>query len=254
VHHEDRRHVRFLGGADLVIHDAQYTLEEFSQRAGWGHTPVERAVDYAIAARVKRLALFHHDTERDDDGVNRLCELGRARARLGEHEPYVLAAAEGQSIELPSRATTPAAGIEAGASALLSRLPGHVARTVLIVEDDPDMALLLRTSLKQEGVRLLSAGDGPGALELAHREHPSLILLDVNIPGLDGMEVCRTLRADADPRLRDVPILILTGTKLGERDVVEAFLAGATDYLTKPIKLTLVRARVREWLLRTRPE
>jgi CheY-like chemotaxis protein/phosphoribosyl 1,2-cyclic phosphodiesterase len=253
VHHEDRRHVRFLQGADLVIHDGQYTLDQFPERAGWGHTPVERAVDYAIAARAGQLALFHHDPGRDDDAVERLAGLGRARARLGEHEPKVFAAAEGQSIEFPTRPAQPRPPIEPRDSALLSRLPHHDARTVLMVEDDPDMALLMQTALKRERVRLLEAADGHRAIELAQQEHPCLILLDLNIPGLNGMEVCRTLRGDTDPRLRDVPILILTGSKLAERDVLEGFRAGATDYLTKPIKPTLLRTRVREWLLRTRP-
>jgi DNA-binding response OmpR family regulator len=63
--------------------------------------------------------------------------------------------------------------------------------------------------------------------------------------------VCKTLRDENDPRLRDIPILILTGLKLTEADLIDAFVAGATDYLTKPIKPTMVRSRVRGWLLRT---
>src|SRR5439155_1409242 len=66
VHAEDRRHVEFLAGADLVIHDAQYSLDEYSQKTGWGHSPAEWAVDYALAAGAKRLALPHHDPLRDD--------------------------------------------------------------------------------------------------------------------------------------------------------------------------------------------
>ena len=69
----------------------------------------------------------------------------------------------------------------------------------------------------------------------------------------NGLEVCRALRADADPRLSNAPILVLTGRKLEEKDLVEAFVAGATDYMTKPIKPKLVRSRVRGWLLRAVP-
>ena len=130
-----------------------------------------------------------------------------------------------------------------------SRPPG----TVLIVEDDPDMAALLEAALRPEGVRLLHAGDGETGLKLARQERPSLILLDLTLPARNGIEVCRTLRADPDPHMVDVPILILTGTKLEENDLVEAFLAGATDYLLKPVKPSLVRSRVRGWLSRTAP-
>ena len=66
VHREDERHIEFLAGADLVIHDAHYTLEEYPARLSWGHTPAEWAVDFAGAARATRLALFHHDPSRTD--------------------------------------------------------------------------------------------------------------------------------------------------------------------------------------------
>jgi DNA-binding response OmpR family regulator len=73
----------------------------------------------------------------------------------------------------------------------------------------------------------------------------------MKLPTRDGIDVCETLRAEPDPGLRDIPILLLTGLKLSEADLVEAFVSGATDYLTKPIKPTLLRSKVRGWLLRT---
>ncbi len=249
IHHEDRRHARFLEGADLVIHDAQYTLDEFPGKAGWGHTPVERAVDYAILARARGLALFHHDPERPDPALDRISALAQARAGEAEWTPEVLVAREGHEIEL-SGAATPRTAATHGASALLdaaSRRPD----TVLLVDDDPHMVALLAATLETEGVRVRTAHDGESALRLARAEPPTLIVLDMHLPGCDGLEVCRMLRADPDPRLIDLPVLMLTGEKLKETDLMDAFVAGATDYLTKPIKPTLVRSRVRGWLLRT---
>jgi phosphoribosyl 1,2-cyclic phosphodiesterase len=81
VHREDQRHVEFLAGADLVIHDAQYTLEEYPSKLTWGHSPAELAVDFALAAGVKRLALFHHDPLRDDAALDQLVESCRRRRR-----------------------------------------------------------------------------------------------------------------------------------------------------------------------------
>jgi CheY-like chemotaxis protein len=252
IHHEDRRHIRFLEGADLLIHDSQYTLDEFPRRAGWGHTPVERAVDYAMLARAKRLALFHHDPDRHDDEVDELLDMARGLAADGGAGPEVLAAAEGAVIELrgtPGRERTEAKPL---VSALLSDTP-PLAHTVLIVEDDPDMLLLTEAALRSEGVRVLTARDVKAAVELAHEHVLSLILLDLQLPGGHGLDVCRALRADPEPRLRDLPILILTGTKLKEADLVEGFRAGASDYLAKPIKPTLIRSRVRARLLRSAP-
>ena len=101
VHPEDQRHIRFLEGADLLIHDAQYTLNEFPAKEGWGHTPVERAVDYALLAQAHQLALFHHDPDRSDAAVERLCARARARAATAGSALQVWAAAEGQTIALP---------------------------------------------------------------------------------------------------------------------------------------------------------
>jgi CheY-like chemotaxis protein len=248
VHHEDRRHVRFLEGADLVVHDAQYVLEEFPARSGWGHTPVERAVDYALIAGARRLALTHHDPDRVDDEVDALCADARERAALGPGSLEVFGAAEGWSLDLVGDAE-PAACAGAPSALLVRR--SEEAPTVLLVEDDPDMRRLLALTLESEGVCVASVADGREALEVARRERPSLVLLDMQLPGLHGLEVCQALRADSDPRFCDVPIVILTGERLKERDLLEAFEAGATDYLTKPIKPTLVRSRVRGWLLRS---
>jgi CheY-like chemotaxis protein len=250
VHHGDRRHVRFLEGADLIIHDAQYTLDEFPAKEGWGHAPVERVVDYAMLARAKQLALFHHDPTRHDEAVDRLCELANTRVAAGEGALQVCAAAEGQIIELTPGPPRPRPAIAPEASALRS-LSSQEVGSVLIVDDDPDMVFLLETALRAEGVHVLTATSGEAALTRAHQERPRLILLDMHLPGLDGLAVCRALRAEPDPRLCDVPIVMLTGVKLHEVDLVEAFAAGATDYLTKPVKPTLVRSRVRAWLQRT---
>jgi DNA-binding response OmpR family regulator len=121
----------------------------------------------------------------------------------------------------------------------------------MIVDDDPVMVHLIQASLRAEGVNILTTTDGEAALRLARQEHPSLILLDIILPGIDGLSVCQELRAETDPRLCDVPIVMLTGEKLQEMDLATAFAAGVTDYLTKPIKPTLLRARVRTWLMRT---
>src|SRR5215207_6467180 len=92
-HLEDQRHIAFLADADLVIHDSQYTIAEYSEKTGWGHTPAEWAVDYAVAARAKRLALTHHDPLRDDEALDRIVEMCRRRARVAGSGLEVFAAA-----------------------------------------------------------------------------------------------------------------------------------------------------------------
>jgi ribonuclease BN (tRNA processing enzyme) len=102
VHSEDRRHAAFLKNADLLIHDAQYTAIEYPSRVGWGHSTVEYVVDVALAAEVKRLALFHHDPLRDDAAVDGLVEACRKRVAKADGKLEVLGASEGLVLNIVS--------------------------------------------------------------------------------------------------------------------------------------------------------
>lgn len=243
-HKEDQRHIDFLAGADLVIHDSQYTIAEYPQKTGWGHTPAEWAADYAVAARVRQLALTHHDPLRDDDAVDRLVEICRRRVSAAGGDVNVFAAFEGQELRFAARAT----GAQAAA-----RSPGPAAKTtpcvILIADDDPAIVQLLTQSLAQDRYRIVTASDGESALRVARAERPDLILLDWQMPGADGVEVTRVLRGEADPALRDVPVVLVTGLA-GAENTAAGFAAGVTDYLTKPFRPAHIRARVQAWLMR----
>jgi two-component system response regulator MprA len=117
---------------------------------------------------------------------------------------------------------------------------------VLVVEDDGDIADVLRRSLRQEGHEVRTAADGVEALEAAIEFVPDLVILDLGLPRLDGVEVCRRLRAEGD-----VPILILTARSDTE-DRVDGLDSGADDYITKPFERQELLARIRA-LLRRRP-
>jgi CheY-like chemotaxis protein/phosphoribosyl 1,2-cyclic phosphodiesterase len=252
VHQEEHGHIEFLNGADLIIHDAQYTAAEYAQKIGWGHSPVTYVVDVALAAHGKRLALFHHDPGRGDTELDQVLAMCRERAAAAQSSLDIIAAAEGQWIELSADTVAPAPAVSLTPPVLAdeaSRVEG-TSGTVLIVDDDPDIVGLLMATLRPEGFQLLSAGDGETALTLARAKQPALILLDWMMPGRSGLEVCRALRAEADLHLRQVPVVLLTSRAEGE-DIAAGFAAGATDYLTKPFKPSYVRSRVRSWLLRS---
>jgi CheY-like chemotaxis protein/phosphoribosyl 1,2-cyclic phosphodiesterase len=248
MHHEDLRHVEFLAGADLVIHDAQYTLEEYPQKIGWGHTPAEWAVDYAIAAGANRLALFHHDPFRSDEALDRLVEICRRRASTADSALQVFAAAEGQELRFSEREAE---------TARIQTLPGPTLRvetvTILVADDDPTIVRLLTLALEPDGFRVVTANDGETALAKARLEHPALILLDWQMPGADGIEVTRALRREPDPELREVPVVLITAQS-GPDNTAAGFAAGVTDYLTKPFRPAHVRTRVQAWLLRRRAD
>jgi DNA-binding response OmpR family regulator len=123
-----------------------------------------------------------------------------------------------------------------------------VSGSVLIVEDDKNTASLVAVYLEREGFNVLQAYDGRQALELAQRHNPCFIILDLMLPKIDGLEVCKQLR-----RSSDVPILILTARE-EEIDRVLGLSLGADDYLVKPFSPRELVARVKAILRRAKPE
>jgi DNA-binding response OmpR family regulator len=118
-------------------------------------------------------------------------------------------------------------------------------RKVLVIEDEPDMAMGLRDNLSFEGYEVLSASDGERGVLLAERERPSCILLDVMLPGIDGFEACQRMRK----RGVRAPIIMLTA-RGQEIDKVLGLELGADDYITKPFGLQELLARIRAVLRR----
>lgn len=117
---------------------------------------------------------------------------------------------------------------------------------ILVVEDDLTLMETLEYNLVRQGYEVLTAADGWLALEVARKERPDLIVLDIMLPGLDGLEVCRILRKEMS-----VPILMLTA-RADEVDKVVGLEMGADDYLTKPFSLRELLARVKALLRRAR--
>ncbi len=116
--------------------------------------------------------------------------------------------------------------------------------TILVVDDEPKIVKLARDYLERNGFRVLAAGDGTTALAAARRDRPDLIVLDLNLPGTDGLDVCRALR-----RASDVPIIMLTA-RVDEADRLVGLELGADDYITKPFSPRELVARVRAVLRR----
>ncbi len=116
---------------------------------------------------------------------------------------------------------------------------------ILVVDDDPSVTSLLKRGLSYEGFRVVTAGSGKEGLDLARVQPPDLVILDVMMPGIDGLEVCRRLRA-VDPAL---PIIILTARD-GTADQVQGLETGADDYVVKPFTFDVLLARIRARLRR----
>jgi two-component system alkaline phosphatase synthesis response regulator PhoP len=121
-------------------------------------------------------------------------------------------------------------------------------RTILVVDDEPGIVQIARDYLDRAGFRVITAGDGNTAVRLARSERPHLIVLDLMLPGMDGLDVTRTLRQD--PLTRTVPIIMLTAL-VEETDRLIGLELGADDYITKPFSPRELVARVRAVLRRS---
>jgi two-component system, cell cycle response regulator len=121
-------------------------------------------------------------------------------------------------------------------------LMGAELQSVLVIDDSQDIHDLIEVRLRPEGVRLYHAFDAEGAVRSARQDRPDLLLLDLDLAGQSGLELCRQLKSD--PELSAIPVIFLTGTVDVEAKV-QAFDAGAADYVTKPFDAVELRARVR---------
>ena len=235
LHEGDRRHAEFMQGADVVIHDAQYTPEEYPAKKNWGHSTYSYVAKIAAAAGVKRIFLTHHDPTHDDvflDGIE-------AKARE-------VASALGSTVDIRCAQE----GFEATFEGSKGQ-SAHVAVSgsdhsgpllILIVDDDEDLRLLARKALVRGGHTVIEAADGAEGLEMIGRRCPDLLVLDINMPGIDGFEVLRRLgAAEGGPSL---PVIVLTAHG-DEAAAQTSFELGATDFLAKPFTPPQLDARVR---------
>ncbi|MBI2756968.1 MAG: cyclic nucleotide-binding domain-containing protein [Chloroflexi bacterium] len=242
VHPGDQRHYQFFKGVDLLIHDAQYLSEEYPAKRGWGHSTVEYVVDVAVAAGVKRLALFHHDPPRDDAKIPLVLEraLQQARRRGAEHSLEIFVAAEGMEIDIPEEHEQE----QQRAAAPLVAAPHLLARIALVGERE--RRRLLREALADEGLRFIESGaDGRDADWLAG--NPDLLLV---APPHSGLAIDLIQRATRAAGSR--PVIAVLDTDVGE-DILKGVADAATDVVLVPFGPPNLRARVRAALSREGP-
>ncbi|MGH7355520.1 MAG: diguanylate cyclase [Candidatus Rokuibacteriota bacterium] len=238
-HPGDQRHIAFMRAADLVIHDAQYSHEEYGNRVGWGHSTVEYAVDVARAAGARRLALFHHDPSRDDAAMDRLAAMARERAR-GEVE--VFAAQEGLGVTVEGGGV---AQPSSGVSALRRRMIAGA--RVLVVSPDEQQAAQIDETLAEDGMVSLGVPDMRAALTRGSEHLPDLLIIDAQTPPSQTMDQVNAFRARVGRP--NFPVILLADKP--DAVALRSSETWATDLLTRPYSPPMLRARVRAWLART---
>ena len=244
LHEGDRRHAKFMADADLVIHDAQYTPDEYPAKKTWGHSTYDYVVQIAAAAGVRRVALTHHDPSHDDDFVAEIERDARSLALRQGTRIDVFCAYEGCEIVLEPRSALKPFIADAPHQASVAQRQFHI----LVVDDQPEMITLIVRALEDEQYMVRTATGGLEALQMIDEQLPDLLVLDYKMVGMDGMAVMEAIRAK--PETRSLPVLMLTAMT-DEPSTRAGFDAGVTDYVTKPFSIPQLAARVRACLTRT---
>ena len=243
---QDLRHAEFVNRADLLIHDAQYTAEEYPAKVGWGHSTVEYVVNLGQFAQVKKVALTHHDPLRDDDAIDRLVANIRAKLRENASSLDVFAAVEGQIVEI---APSPAKDTARRAGEFQAEMPIEPALaewSVLLGIADTKMAAALSNTIRAEGIRAKFFANMDEARTLIAKGRPSLAILEHDPPRVDGMEMCRAIREQENDREHQLPVIMVAA----QENQAAGAAAGVTDWLIKPFTDACARTKIRAWALR----
>jgi phosphoribosyl 1,2-cyclic phosphodiesterase/CRP-like cAMP-binding protein len=241
LHPGEERHIAFIEGADLLIHDAQYSDREYPAKRGWGHSPIEYVVDVAVRARVKQLVLFHHDPLHSDAWVRRHTEAARRRARALGSSLQILAASEGLEISLDHGRRPGRLGANGG-----GRAPGSVpGGRVLVAGSSVEDVKEVRDTLAGDGYQISVARDNQ-LPSIIPRHRPHLLILTGGRS--EGALLETVQRARREAWGASLPILVLAGSE--GPGAAGRLVDERTDVLSRPLNPAFLRPRVRSWLSR----
>ena len=235
----DQQHADFIEGADLLIHDAQYTAAEYPSKVGWGHSSTEFVVKLAKHANVKHVVLTHHDPLRTDEALDGIVENLRDRLKADHSAVLVSAATEGEAIEVKSSGAVPSRSSREEFSATRSVKPALSHRSVLIRVADVKVATALGEAVHAEGLRANFCSSADMARKLIAQDPPSLAIIDHAFADHNEKAVLDVLRLTKGGEL---PVVMVAAREHEEK--------GVTDWLTTPFTDSYARTKIRAWVLR----
>jgi phosphoribosyl 1,2-cyclic phosphodiesterase/DNA-binding response OmpR family regulator len=243
----DRRYADFLAGADLVIHDAQYTAAEYAGKIGWGHSSVEYAVRVCKEAGVKKLALTHYDPMRDDGAVDRIIDDVRLRLRAEGSPLETLAAAEGLTLQLCGEPTADDDKPESSFPATTAIDRSALTAPVLLCIANVETQHLLAKAIAAEGLDVRNVTSRDELLGTIQAERPSLVIVEHDAPRVDGIEMVKAVRNSEAAGEIQMPVVVVATE--GQQPAADR--GGATDWLVLPFTMSYARTKIRAWVLRT---
>lgn len=235
----DQRHADFIQGADLLIHDAQYTAAEYPSKLGWGHSTAEFVVKLAQHAKVKQVVFTHHDPLRTDQALDDIVERLRDGLKDGHSTVLVSAAAEGKTIEVKSSGALSSLSSRDEFRAMASIKPALSHRSVLVMVADVKVAAAVGEAVRAEGLRANFCSSAETARKVFAQDAPSLAIIDHAVADDDEKGFLDFLQAAKGGEL---PV-VMVATRVQEK-------RGVTDWLTTPFTDSYARTKIRAWVLR----
>ena len=242
---QDREHCEFLAGSDLVIHDAQFTADQYEDKIGWGHSTVEYAVAICRAAGASRLALTHHDPLRADDAIEQIVRTVRDNQRGITPALEIFAAAEGHECEIKTVAVASNQRLNTLSNeGAVSSTPALVNPLILMAVTDPVAANTIKEASQADGIAVVEVCTAKEALSAMQSVQPSLMILERLRGNADAIE--EYLRGMRHGPARDVPLLLVA-------DEEKALTTTETTigWLIRPFSSAYARTRIRASLFRT---
>ena len=242
---QDREHCEFLAGSDLVIHDAQFTADQYEDKIGWGHSTVEYAVAICRAAGASRLALTHHDPLRADDAIEQIVRTVRDNQRGITPALEIFAAAEGHECEIKTVAVASNQRLNTLSNeGAVSSTPALVNPLILMAVTDPVAANTIKEASQADGIAVVEVCTAKEALSAMQSVQPSLMILERLRGNADAIE--EYLRGMRHGPARDVPLLLVA-------DEEKALTTTETTIgcLIRPFSSAYARTRIRASLFRT---
>ncbi len=253
---QDERYMAFLKDADLVIHDAQYTNREYSERTGWGHSPYDYVVDICTRANVKQLAFFHHDPMRSDDELDQVIADVNRKVEEKKQSIVVFGAKEGEVIDFESKQK-----VERSAIVSSSTVRSQTAETeevsstqsaieipkVMVGASDSEIIELFKSALRDFEVEFNIFKDEETLISSISRFPPSLVILDDQFSKKGVISLAKEIRDLDELEIEIFPIIILTDKKPNLEEIENAKI---TDYLVKPFTSLYAKMRIQCWLFK----
>lgn len=239
----DLDHAEFLAEADLVIHDAQYTPEQYSQKVGWGHSTPEYATLVSQFAGASKLAITHHDPLHVDDDIDALVNAAKEKTLKPGSSLEVFPAGDGQRVDLPKRGKK-SAGNKTGNARDIPFLTAEDLVVYLWVSQ-ADKVKLISEGLNMHGVSVKSMSNHKALISALAKERPSMIIMDQDTPGLDSVEFWEQLRSSQKKDAPDIPVMVI-----GDNEDPALYQAGILEWLIEPFSSEYLWTRVTACLLR----